>query len=372
MTAPGAAPGLDDLLREGVDANFVGDLDAADEVWVRVREQYPGHPAVPIFEISTIFWRQTFDESNRQYDPAIETRVDEAIEICRARLEANEADAEAHYYMGQALMHRGRLEVVRENIVAAGSAGEKARVHLERTLELQPQWTDPKHPLGMYYFYASVLPRVFKYFSWLWFIPKGDGPLGLAYLEDVREHGDLNRYDASFILLNIHTYLAPDHERALTLARDLHQKFPDNTLLHFEVIEVLSAMEDWSEVIAEAKRLEAHPGRNFHDAGRIRMARVWRAGAELELGHPDQAWETLSVFSAEGPAEPSWASAWIGLNRGRALDALGRRADALAEYKRVVALEPPRKSVRAAALAKEAIDEPYRLAGLPGVSSGSD
>ena len=298
----------------------------------------PGHPAGPVFEVTTLYWRQTFDESNPQYDDAIRRRSEDGRAICKERLKRDPNDAEAHFYMGQSLMALARLAVVRGRFLRAGVLGEDARVHMERALELRADWADVKHPLGVYYFYASALPKVMKLLSWLWFVPKGDGPLGLAYLEEARAKGDLHRSDAAFILLNIHTYLAPDYVRALKLAYELHAEFPDNSLLHFEILEVLAAMRDWDRLIEEARKLESGSGGRVHDVGRRKMAVVWRAGAELELGRADDALDTLAVFGDTPPETPSWASAWIHLHRGRALDVLGRRDEALAEYRVVVDL----------------------------------
>ena len=135
---PAVDASLDAILLEGVRLNFEGDLNGADAVWKRARAIAPGHPAPAAFEISTLQWRLTFDESNREFDPVIERKIEEVVEICEARIERNEGDAEAHLYLGEALMQKARLELSKNDILGAGTAGEKGRVHLERALELDP------------------------------------------------------------------------------------------------------------------------------------------------------------------------------------------------------------------------------------------
>jgi hypothetical protein len=88
VTSPGSGPESDvvTLLREGVEHNFQGDLAAADIVWTQVRDLYPTHPAGPFFEVSTLYWRQTFDAADTQYDLAILSGAREKIYRADARL----------------------------------------------------------------------------------------------------------------------------------------------------------------------------------------------------------------------------------------------------------------------------------------------
>lgn len=359
--SPGPEPAVASLLREGIEYNFQGDLAAADVVWTRVRDLDPTHPAGSFYEVSTLYWRQTFDAADTQYDVAILSGARETIYLADARLEHNSEDTEALFYRGQAKMHIARLEVVRGHYLKAGGVGEEGREDLERVLQLDASFIDAKHPLGMYYYYAAKLPSVMRWLNFLWFIPKGDGPLGLQYLNEVSSNGDLMRYDASSILLSIQVYLDPDLEPALELAMELHEQFPTSTLIHFQVIEALTALKDGEGVIRESLLLEQGEGDFFHDAGRRRMAMIWRAGAELEMARPEKAWGVLESFGEVRPDDPGWALPWVSLIRGRVVDVLGLREEALKYYRVVTRLKPPQGDPVAAALAKKHIREPYRV-----------
>jgi len=346
----------------GLRHGFEGDYDAANSVWRQIRTLDPQHPAAPVFETNTLYWFQMFDDEDRRWDERITELCDEGIRLSKARLDADADDLEGHFYMGQSLMNRGRLKGIRGRYYSAGTDGERARKHLERVLELRPDLVDGRYQVGLYYFYASLLPRmVSRFLGWLWFVPSGDGPTGLRYLNEVVAEGDLYRDEARFILGNIYTYHEPQYPRALELVGELHDRYPHNTLIHFELLEVRFEMRDYRGAIKEARRLEARSARNELEESRIRMARVWRARAELVSGEPETAWRTLSVFDAGLPERPLWGGAWIELTRGQALDALGERERALAAYDRVLAYEAPRGSRRASELARAAEKDPFVL-----------
>ena len=351
-----------ELILLGLRHNFEGDYDAANAVWQQIRALAPGHPAAPVFETNTLYWFQMFDDEDRRWDEQITALCDEGIRLSQLRLDADADDLEGHFYMGQSLMNRGRLKGIRGRYYSAGTDGERARKHLERVLELRPDLVDGRYRVGLYYFYASLLPRlVSRLLGWLWFVPSGDGPTGLRYLSEVVAEGDLYRDDARFILGNIYTYHEPQYKRALALVGALHERYPDNTLIHFELLELRFEMRDYRGAIGEARRLEARSAHNELEQNRIRMARVWRARAELLSGEPDTAWQTLSAFDAGLLDRPLWGGAWIDLTRGQTLDALGERERALAAYDRVLGYEAPRGSRRASELARAAVDEPFRL-----------
>jgi tetratricopeptide (TPR) repeat protein len=370
--APARRAGLAwrDLLQQGVAHTHARDWDAADAIWQQLRALDPAHPAAPVFEVYTLYWRQVVDLGDTRYDEAIRRGNAEAIRLARARVEAAPQDAEAHFYAGQAWFHRARLEGTRGHMLSAASHARRATDHLKIALEIDPTLVDAKLPIGMYQYFVGILPRFFRWLSWLWFLPTGDAPAGLRNLGDVYENGDLYRWDAAFLLTNIFTYHEPGQKhRALAMARALHARFPTNALFHHELLEVLFEAGFYDEVVAEAAILEARPGPDGIDASVRRQARAVRARAELNLGRPEVALELLESFGPDGPEHPPWGRAWVLLIRGQALDAVGERARAVAHYKRVANLEPSDGSARAEELAKAGLAAPFAPVVIPSVGA---
>ena len=116
------------------------------------------------------------------------------------------------------------------------------------------------------------------------------------------------------------------------------------------------------EAIETALALENAPPLVPEAAGRIGLARVLRAQATLLSGRPQQAWALLEPMGGPDASPlPSWGGAWLHLVRGQIDDALGRRAEALAEYRAVTALKGSRHNQRAGLIAKAAIRNPFQL-----------
>jgi len=335
-------PERDRLLTMGHRLNYVGTPDAADAIWQQLGALDPGDPAAAVGEVDTIYWRLMYDESELGYDARIRERTGEAVRLADQRLEANPEDADTHYQLGRALMQRARLEGTRGHFMTAGRDGERGREHLERALVLRPDWSDPKYPLGLYYYFASLLPSLVRWASFLWFVPVGDRDTGLRYLAEVAGTAGLHRDDARLLLMIIRSYHEPqDPGAALAFARDLHARYTDNPLLHFELVEVLFATGRWSEAEECARALEQTSARSIGATGRARMARVWRARALLQTRRPHEAWALVEPMREDDPALPAWGVHWMRITRGHIHDVLGQREPARVQYELVLEYAPP-------------------------------
>jgi|TARA_Y100000031_G_scaffold155891_1_gene208170 hypothetical protein len=360
---------LDALIEHGQELNLAGDHDAAAAVFAKLRVAAPEDPAGPVNQVATLYWRHIFDEADTRYDEEITKLAEEAVRLSAARLDVRETDAEAHYYMGVALIDLARIYAYRGRYLKAGGSGEDGRKHLERALELDSSMIEVMYPLGLYNYYSDFGSTILKLLSWLWFVPTGDATLGRKYLHELAESDSIQRWNARFILANINTYHRPvDYAIAETLVTGLHERFPGNRIVHFELIELYYESGRYAEAAREADVLANRPKTNRLFEGRGNVARIWQARALIRLGQSEQALKALARVPASGQM-PSWGSAWLHLTRAQAYDTLGRRDEALADYRAILAHRSgPFDTDRFRVLAERGLTTPF----VVHFSSGSD
>ena len=163
------------------------------------------------------------------------------------------------------------------------------------------------------------------------------------------------------LLMAIHAYFSPiDIPQALRIARELHVSYPDNAILHFELIEVLLKAGRHDELVTEALALERRRGESPGVTGRGVLARIWRARSAIDIGDVETARPIAFGTAPDDPDLPDWGLPWLRLVRAQVLDLEGDRVAALTSYERVVALESgdfdTKRPVR---MAKAGIEAPY-------------
>jgi tetratricopeptide (TPR) repeat protein len=356
---PRSDTAVDDLIREGLELTARGDLAGASEVWVRLRAEHPDHPAGPIFEINTLQARKSLDYQDTQYDAAIEAKATEALKLSKRWLSRAPDDARAHFYAGQAKYQLMMLWGMQGRYYRAGTTGEEARKHLERSVALDPTLVDAKLPLGTYYYWASIATRFIRWLTWLWFIPTGEHSLGLSYVDDVSRRGDFYRFDASAMLAQFYMYFENQPERAAPILTRLHEAYPENTFLAFEMVELRLIECDYPGAVEKALEMERSTGDQFGDATRRRMAKIWRARAELLQGNADEAREILDALTLDWQELASWGRRWLLLTKGNLADLSGRREQAVADYKAVIELKSRWESGRSVKLADGYLETPF-------------
>jgi tetratricopeptide (TPR) repeat protein len=359
--APGAR-GVEDLLRDGIVLYAAGDLAGADQVFASVREKVPAHPGPLIFEIKTLQARRSLDWWNPQYNDPIRTRADAAAALAREWIERDPGSARAHLYLGQALLELMVIKGISNSYYSAGVDGVNAGKTLERALELDPALVDAKVPLGTLRYYAAIAGKYVGMISWLWFVPKADRELGLAYLEEAARDADLFRFDAALTLSTVYMYVEEDPARALPLLEATLARNPTNSLLHFELVELRFKMADYQATIAATGALEQAVASQFGDHQRRKMARIWRARAELHLGRADRTKTLLAEAEGDWNDLTPWSRRWLLVTQANTLDLAGERASAVSLYERVVS-EKARES-RSDALAREGLLEPFRIESM--------
>ncbi len=355
---------LEEKIREGLELNARGELDAADVVWAELRERFPTHPAGDLYAVETLQWRKSLDFTETRWDRTMRKHAERSLDKCKRMLAADPDDPDVLVLYGRTLIQLMQINGMASKYYKAGTQGEEARKALERALELRPDYHDAKLALGSYYYYASIATRYIKFLTWLWFVPTGERDLGLQLVREAAEKGDLQRFEARTKLAQILMYMEKEPALAHPIVEALAIEYPDNTYVQFEVLEARFFVGDYAGTIRAAEGLESSQSQQFGAEERRVAARVWRARAQLHMGELDQASSTLAPLEARVEAVARWSRRWLHLTRGNLQDLFGERDAARQSYQRVLELRSKWGGTRPIEAARMHLDVPFALAGV--------
>jgi tetratricopeptide (TPR) repeat protein len=369
--ARAAEPTYFPLLGRAYDAVLDARFDDVEPALVEACGPAPPE-ACDLVRAAAVWWRIQLDPFDRSRDPEFERRVDAVIAATGRWAGREPRRAEPLFFLGAAYGVRVQWRVLRGERLSAARDGKRIKESLERALALDPSLQDAYFGIGMYRYYADLVPTILKFFRWLLFLPGGDRERGLAEMQQAREQGTLLRGETDFQLHLVYIWYENRIDEALGLLDDLRRRYPRNPLFlqaTAEIHEVYrhdrpTSLDTWRALLALSRR-----GRvSLPEASEAR-ARVGIAESLDALFETDYAIEQLRVVTEAKPAAPYGVAARAWLQLGAAQDRLGARAEAVTAYRAAIAAAPRDDPERVKARATEAlrrrpdprVTEAYRL-----------
>jgi tetratricopeptide (TPR) repeat protein len=282
---------------------------------------------------STSFYNQTgeSDVTDPKRDREFDELIKHALAVCADRLKKNPNDAEALYYQGSALgLSAGYKATVGRSFRRAISDANRSIQIQRQVLKVDPAYYDAYLSVGLYEYVIDSLPWGWRILARLAGL-KGSKTRGIEELETVVNQGKYASDDARVVLIGIYgREKQPD--RALSLLETLATKYPQNYLIGIERARMLyltghgdkgrdsfEAMLKDSRISSEATDLINYQwGETLMSTGDFASALV-KYKQVTEWPHSETGLVSLSH-----------------LHSGQALDLLGKRGDALSEYKIVL------------------------------------
>lgn len=307
-----------------------------------IRER-PDHPAGHFFKAMVEWWRILTNFEDESRDDTFEDMLETVIDICDERLEENPDDVTALFFKGGSLGFRGRLRANRGNWVGAARDGVAALPIVRRAHELAPDNTDVLLGMGIYNYYAEVVPDRYPLVKPLMvFFPSGNRALGLQQLERAAREARYASSEAMYFLAQSYYQFERDYARALDCNQKLHDRYPRNPLFHRGVGRSLVGLGRWEEAFElffdiqrrcqerwvgyddfAAREAYYYIGQSYFTKKRYDDA---RASLELCAGIS----ERLDTDEESG----FWVMAVLTL--GKISDAQGKRAEAKQLYEKVL------------------------------------
>jgi tetratricopeptide (TPR) repeat protein len=361
------------LRSEGNDALYNTDYATARERYTRLTKIAPDHPAGYVYLANNV-WLETLylqrrlttstytagsfyeqDKDEDKVDPKRDLEFKElikhALTITRARLAKDPNDVEATYYNGAALGLRAGYSttVARSFRRAIGDANNSVKMQ-RKVVKLDPTWIDAYMSIGLYEYVIDSLPTFWKLLARVAGL-KGSKKKGIELLEMVAEKGSQSQDDARVLLIGIYSREG-QHERSLDVISKLAQKYPRNYLFQQEratMLYHLNRADEGARVYTEMLK-DTRISQTFADL-------VYYQWGEALMAKGDYA-AAIEKYNAVKQWQKSHRNliSLAHLKAGQALDALGKRNEAVAEYQVVLKRENIYDSHK---LASQYVKKPY-------------
>ena len=278
------------------------------------------------------------DDEQDKPDPVRDREFNElikkAIAASAARLQKNPEDVEALYYQASAQGLRAgyNVTVKRSFRRAIGDANQSIILH-KRVIKLDPNYADSYLSIGLYEYVIDSLPflwRTLARFAGL----KGSKKNGIAHLEQAVQSGKYAADDARVILMGIYAK-EKQTEKSLEIINQLAGKYPKNFLFGLEKGSMLFRLgrhDEGSKVFAEMLKME-----NVAQVATDLIHFQWAEGLASRNDHAG----ALEHYNAVAKWTRSSQDlvTLSHLHAGEALDAQGKREEAIAEYQKVLKRE---------------------------------
>jgi len=348
---------FDRLRTEGFDAVYSLDYKTARERFLQMTRVAPDHPAGYVYLANNVwleilyqnrrlntsvytggsFYAQEKDAEDKfdaKRDREFNDFIRQALAATKARLTKNPKDVEAIYYNGSALGIRAAYATSVKRSFARSIADANDSVQLQRqVIKLDPEWVDAYLSIGLYEYVIDALPfgwRVLARFAGL----KGSKTKGIEHLELAAQKGKYTADDARVVLLGLYSK-ENQLDRALETISYLVKKYPRNYIFGVE----RAAMLYRTENVAEGARAFADLLKEERVASQATDLLNFQWG-EILLARQDYAgaisrYREVQRWTKSDPGLVSLAH----LHVGEALDALGKREEAMVEYQVVLKRE---------------------------------
>jgi tetratricopeptide (TPR) repeat protein len=233
----------------------------------------------------------------------------------------------------------GQWRLMKGHWMDAYFAGKKAIKHLKKCVKMDPAYYDAYLGLGVFDYQAAHLSGIAKLGVLLGM--RGDEKRGLEEIQLAMDKSRYSNRQAAEFLLCIELVDRHDFARALPVAQKLRAGFPGSPYYVFLEALLRHRLGDWDGSLAVGRelyaQLEADPAA-FRPkwltlvCGLSGADCLAKPDAERALAWFDHALEKTAQEKSSG------FTALLHLFRGQLLDVLGRREEAVTEYRRTLTL----------------------------------
>jgi len=349
---------LDPEVRAAYDRFYTLDYDGALKRFQRVQQAHPDDPMASDYVLETVLFHELYNKDlldttlyahdgflsgkhqvveDKAFSAHIEDLSEKAIDQANEQLRKNPKDIDALYARGWSKSLRATyIGLVQRSFISALRLALQARSDNDRVLELDPNYVDAELVVGVHQYVVGSLPLAIKMFAGLAGI-RGNKEKGLALLRDDGEHGVTTSVEAR-TALTLFLRREAKYDEAAKWNDSLRRQYPHNFLFWLESANLQKDAGNAQQAIRLYRELldQAQHAGYFTNA---RLQLAWYGLADTLRGQGDaagsaHAFEQVLAQPTVSPDLKRRAQ----LGAGMAYDILGKREQAEAAYRDVLAL----------------------------------
>jgi len=354
-----AAPPVSEFDRLGAEGNaalYNLDYAGARQIFQKMTDLGPDRPAGYVY-LANNLWLETLnanrrlssslyssdsfyaqsaesDKTDQKRDREFNGLIKQAVAAAVAIQVKDPRNTEGLYYNAAALGLRAAYSatVGRSFRRAIGDANDSILLY-KKLLKVDPTYYDAYLSIGLYEYIVGSLPLGWKILARLAGL-KGSKERGIEHLETVAQQGKYTNDDARVVLIGIY---GREHklDKALGVISYLSDKYPRNYLFGVERAAMLyrasrkdEGQHAFAELLKDQRTSQAAADLVNYQWGEALMASGDHAGAA-------EHYRRVIGWAKSDPGLVSLSH----LHMGQALDAAGKRQEAIAEYKIVLQRE---------------------------------
>jgi len=215
------------LALRGIELGTNLQYEESYEVFQKLIDLEPNNPRGYFLRSAIYFWMFSEDMKNEEVGNKFRDYSYEAVEIAEAKLEEDENDIDARFFLGGAYGSLGRYYAMTRSFLNAYWYGKKGKNYLEEVVEMDSTYYDAYLGLGIYHYLADVLPRFVKMLSFILGV-EGNKEQGIREIQLASEKGIYTKTEAMFFLGALYTYREREYEKAIEIFDELLKKYPQN------------------------------------------------------------------------------------------------------------------------------------------------
>ena len=237
-------------IKTGLDHIYNLKFDLAESHFTALQSQYPDDLR-PSFYLAQIYFYKALPTRDEGYYLKFLDLSDRAIELYEERLDKNEKDYDAMYYLGQAHSYRSLLMLnLNKNLIGAAFSGKTGYGMLQDLIREKPDYYDAYMGLGLYKIAIGFVPGKYQ---WLLSIIGFDGDLkdGKRMLKTAYEKGKFTSVEARVYMafFSIREREEQNFE-SVNIMRDVVNEYPDSPVFKLFLASLLQQMNNMDESIA--------------------------------------------------------------------------------------------------------------------------